>query len=294
MNAKMIAMLALAACLPLQAQTPSQAGPASMWPDHPKGSANWPDPFWDTVPPALPAAIHHPAVLIFSKTNGYRDPDQIPTAAAAIKRLVEKHGWTAFATENGAVFTPELIRQFDVVVFNSTSGDIFSPDQRAAFQHWLEAGGGFVALHGAGGDPHYAWAWYVTNVIGAQFTIHTHAPQFQHGRIVIEDRKSPIMRHLGPDWTRTEEWYSFAASPRGPGTHILARLDESSYAATPELRMGDHPLIWERCVGKGRVFFSALGHQASAYAEKPHLRMIDKAIQWAARKIEPDAPCPGS
>jgi type 1 glutamine amidotransferase len=272
----------------------AQTGPEISRPAHPHDMRNWPTPVWDMVPPPLPAPIHHPAVLIFSKTNGYRDLDQIPTAAAAITKLVDKHGWTAFATENAAVFTPELIRQFDVVVFNSTSGDIFSPDQRAAFRQWLEAGGGFVALHGAGGDPHYAWQWYVTDVIGAQFTIHTHAPQFQQGRIIIEDRKSPIMRHLGADWTRTEEWYSFAASPRGPGAHILASLDESSYDATPELRMGDHPLIWERCVGKGRVFFSALGHQASAYAEKPHLKMIDKAIMWAARRLDPDALCPGA
>ena len=132
----------------------------------------------------------------------------------------------------------------------------------------------------------------MTNVIGAQFTLHTHAPQFQQGRIIIEDRKSPIMRHLGGSWTRTEEWYSFAASPRRPGTHVLASLDEGSYDATPELRMGDHPLIWERCVGKGRVFFSALGHLASSYQEKPHLQMIDKAIQWAARRLQPNEPCP--
>ena len=270
----------------------AQDGPEVSRPAHPHDMRNWPTPVWDTVPPPLPAKMHHPAVLIFSKTNGYRDLDQIPTAAGAITKLVEKHGWTAFATENGAVFTPELLKRFDVVVFNSTSGDIFSPPQRAAFKQWLEAGGGFVGLHGAGGDPHYAWSWYVTNVIGAQFTIHTHAPQFQQGRIVVEDRKSPILRHVGASWTRTEEWYSFAASPRGPGTHVLATLDEGSYDATPELHMGDHPLIWERCVGKGRVFYSALGHQAEAYAEPAHLVMIDKAIQWAARKLQPDWKCP--
>ena len=281
-----------ALALALAAPALAQAGPEISRPAHPHDMRNWPTPVWDTVPPPLPERMRHPAVLIFSKTNGYRDLEQIPTAAAAITKLVEKHGWTAFATENGAAFTPETLKHFDVIVFNSTSGDLFSPEQRAAFQHWLEAGGGFVALHGAGGDPHYAWGWYVTNVIGAQFTIHTHAPQFQQGRIMIEDQKSPIMRGLGASWTRTEEWYSFAASPRGPGTHILASLDESSYDATPELRMGDHPLIWERCVGTGRVFFSALGHQASAYAEPPHLRMIDKAIQWAARKVQPDWACP--
>ena len=283
-----IAGIFLLAAEPAWAQTVPTA-PAS--PPH-RDPRNWPTPVYDSVPPTLPGEWHRPSVLIFSKTNGYRDPDQAEAANGAIAKLVRAHHWTAFVTENAAVFTPALIRKFDVVVFNSTSGDIFTPDQRAAFRDWLEKGGGFVALHGSGGDPHYDWSWYVQTVIGAQFTRHTYAPQFQPGRILIEDARSPIMRGLGPTWERTEEWYSFAASARGPGTHILATLDESSYRATPDLRMGDHPLIWERCVGKGRVFFSALGHQASAYAEPKHLEMIDRAIQWAAHKLEKNAPCP--
>ena len=285
------AILAAFAASPVAAQQSdkSEAPPAPTWHKDPR---NWPTPTFDQTPPPLPRQWHHPAILIFSKTNGYRDPEQIEAANAALRKIVARHGWLPFVTENAAIFSPDLLRKFDVVVFNSTSGDIFTPAQRAAFQAWLEAGGGFVGLHGAGGDPHYDWQWYVTHVIGAQFTSHTHAPQFQQGRIVIEDRESPIMRGLSPSWQRTEEWYSFAASPRGRGTHILATLDEGSYDATPQLRMGDHPLIWERCVGKGRVFYSALGHQASAYAEPAHLKMVDHAIQWSARKLEPHAPCP--
>ena len=285
-----LAVLALASLAASAAS--AQSAPTEPAPPSHRNPRNWPAPVYDSVPPALPSEWHRPTVLIFSKTNGYRDPDQAEAANAAIARLVRAHRWTAFVTENAAVFTPDLIRKFDVVVFNSTSGDIFTPDQRAAFKDWLEKGGGFVGLHGSGGDPHYDWAWYVQTVIGAQFTRHTHAPQFQPGRIVIEDPKSAILRGLGPTWDRTEEWYSFVASPRGPGTHILATLDESSYDATPDLRMGDHPLIWERCVGKGRVFYSALGHQASAYAEPKHLQMIDRAIQWAAGKLEKNTPCP--
>ena len=60
----------------------------------------------------------------------------------------------------------------------------------ARFKGWVEAGGGFVALHGAGGDPSYKWQWYVDNLIGAQFTGHTLSPQFQQGRLVIEDQSA--------------------------------------------------------------------------------------------------------
>ena len=90
------------------------------------------------------------------------------------------------------------------------------------------------------------------------------------------------MRPLPARWQREEEWYAFDRVPSGHGTRILARLDEGSYAPGPGQRMGEHPIVWTRCIGQGRVFYSALGHKAETYAEPLHLRMIDGAIAWAA------------
>src|SRR5207237_944188 len=154
------------------------------------------------------------------------------------------------------------------------SGDVLTPAQRDAFKTWLEQGGGFVGLHGAGGDPDYAWKWYVDTLIGAQFVGHTMGPQFQRARLEIVDHDHPAMRRLGANWVRTDEWYSFSSSPRAKGYRVLARLDERTYTpsmkmlpftAGKNLRMGDdHPMVWVHCVGDGRVFYSALGHQASS------------------------------
>jgi len=44
----------------------------------------------------------------------------------------------------------------------------------------------------------------------------------------------------------------------------------------------DHPVIWKHLVGKGRVFYSALGHSASAYQEPLHMKELEGAIAWAA------------
>jgi type 1 glutamine amidotransferase len=44
----------------------------------------------------------------------------------------------------------------------------------------------------------------------------------------------------------------------------------------------DHPIVWKRYVGRGRAFYSALGHTASSYQEPPHLKMLEGAIAWAA------------
>lgn len=245
---------------------------------------------YDKDAPKLPE-LKQPAILIFSKTNGFRDSNQIATANAALEKIAKDKGWASFTTENAAVFNAEQLAKFKAVVWNSTSGDVLTPEQRAAFKAWMEAGGGFVGLHGAGGDPSYKWQWYVDDLIGAQFIGHTLSPQFQQGRLVIEDQTHPATKGLGAEWVREEEWYSFDKSPRAKGYHILVTLDEASYSprekipllVDKDLRMGkDHPIVWTHCLGNGRAFYSALGHRAESYAEPKHLAMIAGAISWVA------------
>jgi len=267
------------------AQTPATEGNAasSKPAAYVKDPKYWPTPVMDHTPPVLPAFKKHHAVLVFGKTNGFRDDEQNKAANSALSELIGKKNWDVFVTENAAVFNAKQLKKFDVVLLNSISGDVFLPEQRDAFSQWIEHGGGVVALHGSGGDHHYDWPWYVDVLLGAQFIGHTYTPQFQPGTIKIVDTKHPIMQGLPAEWQRTEEWYAFDRVPSGYHTHILATLDESSYQPPPAQVMGTHPLIWTRCIGKGRVFFSALGHKAETYSEPLHLKMIDNAIDWASQ-----------
>ncbi len=240
---------------------------------------------YETTPPVLPGDLQKPAVLIFSKTNGFREDAAVKAANAALTEIAKRRGWGVFVTENGAVFNAEQLSRFNATVWNNTSGDTLNDEQKAAFRNYIENGGGFVGIHGAGGDPHYTWRWYVETLIGAEFKGHPLNPQFQQATIHVEDRNDPATRSLPEFWTRTDEWYSFKKSPRGPGFTILATLDESTYRPKmfwKDIGMGkDHPVVWKHMVGRGRVFYSALGHSASTYSEPLHLALLEGAMAWA-------------
>ena len=251
----------------------------------------------DEVAPVLPSDLMGPAVLVFSKTNGFRHSEAIDAGLPAFEAMAKKRGWSIFTTENGAIHTPELLDRFDAIVWFNVSGDVLSEEQRASLLARIDAGAGFLGVHGTGGDPNYKWEAHPAVLVGAQFIGHPMGPQFQEATIQVEAKNHPVMGHLESDWVRTEEWYSFEKSPRGEGVQVLATLDESTY--TPrmkiamidrDLRMGDdHPIIWSHCIGQGRAIYSALGHQAAAYSEPDHLVFLEKSIAWLMER--PEAGC---
>jgi type 1 glutamine amidotransferase len=227
-----------------------------------------------------------PRLLVFEKMTGFRDGPSVEAARAAIQAIATRKGWAVAVTDKGGAITPANLRKFDAVIWNNVSGDVLTMRQRRAFKTYIEGGGGFVGIHGTAGDFVYYWDWYVDTLLGTRFLEHTYDPQFYNARINIESSKAGIGGELAPGWTMNDEWYSFTSSPRLRGAHVIATLDEGSY--TPkgrngrDLRMGDHPIAWTRCVGNGRVFYSAIGHRAEGYSEPHHVQLLEDAIAWAA------------
>ena len=74
-------------------------------------------------------------------------------ANKAIAEIASSRHWALVASESGAVFTAKNLARFDVVLWNNVSGDVLTRAQRAAFRRWIEQGGGYVGVHGSGGDP---------------------------------------------------------------------------------------------------------------------------------------------
>ncbi|MEU6097232.1 ThuA domain-containing protein [Streptomyces sp. NPDC047079] len=212
-------------------------------------------------------------VLVYTRTTGYRH-DSIPDAVAAVRALGAAYGFGVDVGDDPGLFE-EPLDAYAVVVFLSTSGEVLTPGGRARLAAFVEGGGGFAGVHAAACTEE-DWPYY-GELLGARFARH---PAYQPGKVLVEDRGHPVTAHLPAVWDFTDEWYDFRSSPRG-GVRVLASADESSYQGGG---MGeDHPLVWCRGQGAGRVFYTALGHACEAYADPAFRAHLLGGIRWAAR-----------
>jgi type 1 glutamine amidotransferase len=210
-----------------------------------------------------------PRLLVFTRTTDYRH-DSIPAAVAALRTLGD---FDVTATEDPLDLEATL-DAFAAVVFLSTSGEVLTPAGRDRLAAYVEAGGGFVGVHAAA-CTEYDWPYY-GELLGARFDRH---PALQPGRAVVEDWDHPATRHLPAVWHFTDEWYDFRTNPR-PAVRVLVGADETSYEGGG---MGeDHPLAWCREQGRGRVFYTALGHTSEAYQDPDFRSHLLGGITWAA------------
>lgn len=253
---------------------------------------------YDDDRPRFSLTPGRPHLLLFEKINGFKDPPGFNAAHAMFIALAAKKGWDIAVTDKGGAFTPAILARFDAVIWNNISGDVLTLSQRRAFRSYIEHGGAFVGVHGSGGDPVYFWNWYADRLLGARFAGHPHSPQFQEARIVVEDRANPAAAHLPAEWAMKDEWYSFKTNPRAAGADIIATLDEKSYhpnePGSEPLAMGDHPIAWSNRIGKGRMFYSAIGHLPGSYSNPHYVAMIEDALTWIVEREAGSSGNPGA
>lgn len=242
---------------------------------------------YDNDVPALTLEGDAPRLLLFEKVTGYLDAPAFNAAHATFVELADEQGWQIAVSDRGGAISPEVLDQIDVIIWNNISGDVLTLSQREALRDFVENGGGFVAVHGGAGDPVYFWDWFPDTLIGAQFWGTPSDPRFQEARVVLDDPSHPAVTGIPSEWRMTDEWYAFRTNPRDSGSRVVLTLDESTYDPSAgvdhDQSMGDdHPIAWSRIVGKGRMFYSAIGHLPETYSHEHYRSILRQALAWAA------------
>ena len=213
-------------------------------------------------------------VLIFSKTESFRH-ESIEAGIEAIKKLGLENDFTVSATEDARVFEQSQLKDFKVIVFLNTTGDILTDGQQVEFKRFIQAGGGFVGIHSAA-DTEYDWPWY-GKLCGAYFKDHPNDPNVRDASIDVLDKTHISCTHLPDRWDRTDEWYNYKSI--SPDVTVLLNLDESSYEGGNNGE--SHPIAWYHEMDGGRAFYTGGGHTIESYSEPNFIQHILGGIKYA-------------
>ncbi len=274
------------------------AGAAMAWIAVPRAQTP-PAPAAQTPPAsAAPRAPARPTtakkhVLVLGSTYGWHH-DSVSEAMATFWQIgqesnvfdVEIKTDLEWITKKALPPVRRNLDYFDALVFVNTTGEFPLTDEQKkdllAFVH--DEGKGFVGVHAAL-DANYKWPEY-GEMIGGYFDGHPwntfDAP------VIVEDPTFPAMRHFPPTLRLFDEMYQAKTWSRDK-VNVLMRLDESKLdygvkARTREDR--DFAIAWSKMYGKGRVFYSSLGHTKDAWRDPDVRKMYLEAIKWVLGRTE--------
>jgi type 1 glutamine amidotransferase len=239
--------------------------------------------------------------------NGYQH-DSTSHAVATIERLGRESGdydtfirtdsqlitkqpivfpkGTGIAT--GEEFNVRNLNYFDAIFFFGVREIDLSLEQRADLVSFIKDDGkGFVAAHSAA-TAFFSWPEF-GEMLGGRFD--EHPWDIADGTVVVDDSQFPAMQHLPKAMVFRDELYQMKDFSRDR-IRVLAHLDPAKLDLTRPLvhrTDGDFPAAWAKTYGKGRVFYSILGHDAEAWDNPALQQMYFQAIRWALRLVDGDA-----
>ncbi|KAA6463393.1 ThuA domain-containing protein [Acidobacteria bacterium AB60] len=247
------------------------------------------------APPPHGKQIHLKHVLVVAQTKGF-EHDSISAAMDAVYRMGKESGlWDTMLRTDTELLTKKKMPMnnaknldyFDCIVFASTTGELEMDDsQKADFLSAIhDDGKGFVGIHAAL-DTNYKWPQY-GEMIGGWFDQHPWMT-FQ-APIINEDPDFPAVRHFPKAFVKFDEIYQPKEWSRDK-VNVLLSLDPDKldYNNNPRVHRTDHDfaVAWSKMYGKGRVFYSTLGHTEESWEDPDIKKMYFEAIKWAMGMTE--------
>jgi hypothetical protein len=267
-------------------------------------------------PPARAAEGRTKKVLFFSKSSGFQhsvikqDGDAPSFAGKILAELGPKHGIEFTFSKDGSLFTPEYLAKFDAYFFYTT-GDLtaagtdkhpgMSLAGKAAFLDAIKSGKGFIGTHSAtdtfhtnepaDGTTRDRSARYqnygekadaYTRMIGAEFILHGAQ---QKSKMRMADPKFPGLKDHAQDFELMEEWYSL--KDFSSNLHVLLVQETEGMTGAPYQRPA-YPATWARMHGRGRVFYTSMGHREDVWTNPLFQDILFGGIAWAVGNVDAD------
>lgn len=229
-------------------------------------------------------------ILVTSQTQGFHH-SSIPLGQDILKQIGVDTGKVVVTIDDALKeCTTDGLKPYDLVMFVNTTHELaIAESQKAALMDFVKSGKGFVGVHAAT-DTFYEWPEY-GEMIGGYFDGH---PWHATDTVTIKNEKprNPIVSPFGKEpFQLTEELYQLKAPYDRAKCEVLLSLDTSKTDMTkPGVKRtdGDFAVSWIKDYGKGRVFYTSLGHNENVWRDKRYQAHLLAGIEWAAGK-GPDA-----
>lgn len=185
--------------------------------------------------------------------------------------------------------TREKLNEYDAVFFYTSSNkeakdkDLLTEEQRAAFIEYIKSGHAFIGDHSAS-DTFYHWKEF-GDICGAYFVNHPWGAGDAPVTIKVEDKNHPATRMLGDSWTIQDEMYQFKEPYSREKLHVLLSIDTTQTDMKKDGLLygpnGDYAVSWCHEYGKGRCFFTSLGHREDVWTNPKFQQHLLGGIKWA-------------
>jgi hypothetical protein len=257
-------------------------------------------------------AAQAPRKLLFLTHAGLYKHTSLGPAEKAVIELGKTGGFDVTTVEgykleakahDFSFLTPDYLAGFDGVMMMTNGNLRFTEAQKRNLLDFVRSGKGFVGAHCAS-LTFYDYPEF-GEMLGGYFQ--RNLPQGTIAVLKVEDPTHPATRMLGAGWPLVDEFYLFGAAPWDAAqpndnievlfknkipmgfsrdrVRVLLSLDTErmDLSKQPHLvRGGDYPQAWTREYGKGRSFYTSLGHRDDIWTNDPVFRAhISGGIRWA-------------
>lgn len=222
-------------------------------------------------------------VLIYQRNGKGFIHDNLAASAQALREIAADLKVDADISPNASVFTAENLKRYQAIIFANSNNEAFeTEEQRAAFQRFLQGGGGFMGLHSSTGSERN-WNWF-QHMQGGRFLRHSPMQTFT---VRVVDRSHSGTAHFPESWQWTDECYFFTNI--NPGIRVLLTMELTSLR-DPKLSVepgqkvdGLFPLAWCHESDGGRRFYTSLGHRIEHYSDPIFREHLRGGLCWVLR-----------
>jgi type 1 glutamine amidotransferase len=195
--------------------------------------------------------------------------------AEETKYNAAEEAWQAELKQSLSKLSPENLKNYDGVVFANTTGNLPLPDKQG-FLDWIAQGHAFIGMHAASDtyDGDHGWPPYI-EMLGGEFQ--THGAQVGI-ECLVQDPKHPATKHLAESYCIEQEEVYLIKNYDPNRVHELLVLDKHP---NKKKQSGHFPVAWTKEHGKGKVFYTTLGHREDVWENDRYKKHILGGIKWA-------------